>query len=129
MTNMSTALRTYQPIPTLKSLQNGDLLSIHQFFQFSEAPCGHLLDYHYFCGPFFIVGWKMIRYGSDDFTRNWALGLIGAFTAFFINAMAMDATFGIQAIIFYTLLAMITILWRLNTATEESVCAIPKRSA
>lgn len=88
MANMSTGLRTYQPIPTLKSLQNG----------------------------------------SDDFIREWALCLISAFAAFFINALAMDATFAIQAIVFYTLLAMMTILWLLNTRTKNLVCAESKRA-
>lgn len=76
---MSTGLRTYQPIPTLKSLQSG----------------------------------------SDDFIRKWALGLVSAFAAFFMNGMAMDATFRIQALIFYTLLSMMTILWWLNLNPEK----------
>jgi len=75
------------------------------------------------------TGWKMIRFGNDDFIRNWAHCLVSAFAAFFINGMAMDATFGIQAIVFYTLLAMMTILWRLNGAAESPICARPKRTS
>lgn len=66
------------------------------------------------------IGWKLAKDGADEFIRKWALGLLGALAAFLVNAMAMDATFGVQAVVFYSLLAMMTLLWRVNKTAEIS---------
>jgi O-antigen ligase len=69
---------------------------------------------------FLHTGWDLVKYGRNIFIQNWSLCLLGAFFAFLVNGMAMDATFGIQAVVFYSLLAMMTILWRLNRLPEIS---------
>lgn len=61
---------------------------------------------------------NMMRSGTNDFIRNWGFCIFTAFIAFSIQAMLHDATFGIQVIIQYLILAMGTILWRLNSALE-----------
>ena len=63
--------------------------------------------------------WRLIRRGKDDFIRKWSLCLFAGITAFFIQSIAFDATFGIQAIVFYTLLAMMTVLWRMNPQLDR----------
>ena len=73
--------------------------------------------------------WRLIRRGKDDFIRKWSLCLFAGITAFFIQSIAFDATFGIQAIVFYTLLAMITILWRLDKRPEISTHTEAKRAS
>ena len=60
------------------------------------------------------MGWKVIRHGRDDFIRNWGVCLMACFIAYFTQSIFGDATFGLQAIVFYTILAMMTILWRLD---------------
>lgn len=60
------------------------------------------------------MGWTTVMRGRDDFIREWGLCITAAFTAFFIQGMFADAEFGLQAIVQYTILAMMTILWQLN---------------
>ena len=79
-------------------------------------------------GRFMKTGWILVNQGRDEFIRKWSLSLMGAFFAFLINAMAMDATFGVQAVVFYSLLAMMTVLWRIqklpgNPAFSETKAA------
>lgn len=68
---------------------------------------------------FIRMGRKLMRPRNDVFIRKWTLCLSAGFVAFFIQAMFSDATFGIQAIVFYTLLAMMTILWRMNPQPDR----------
>ncbi|MEW6328446.1 MAG: O-antigen ligase family protein [Thermodesulfobacteriota bacterium] len=68
---------------------------------------------------FIRMSWKIIRYGKDDFIKNFGLYLVVAFIAFFIQSMFADATFGLQAIVFYTILGMMTILWRLDMELDN----------
>lgn len=76
---------------------------------------------------FIRMGGTLIHYGKDFFIRSWSLCLLSTFAAFLINGMAMDATFGIQAIVFYAVLAMMTILWHLNKQSENLKYAGAKR--
>ncbi len=85
-----------------------------------------LVSFIFILFRFVQTGWKLMKYGADDFIRKWSLCLMGAFVAFLVNAMAMDATFGVQAVVFYTLMAMITILWRSNSMREISTPAEAK---
>jgi O-antigen ligase len=68
---------------------------------------------------FIRMSWKIIKYGKDDFIKNLGLYLVVAFIAFFIQSMFADSTFGLQVIVFYTILAMMTILWRLNMEPDN----------
>ena len=60
------------------------------------------------------MGWQLIRYGRDDFIKSWALCLTAAFLSFLIQGMVADMLLGVQIIIFFVLMAMMTVLWRLN---------------
>ena len=62
------------------------------------------------------LGWKLIRYGKDDFIRDWGICIIAAFIGVFIQELFADGMFGPQAIVLYTIFAMMTILWHLNEA-------------
>jgi len=60
------------------------------------------------------MGWQLIRHGHDDFIRTWALCLTAIFISFLIQGMVADMLLGIQIIIFFVLMAMMTVLWRIN---------------
>lgn len=62
---------------------------------------------------------QIARHGRSFFLRDWGLCLLAAFIAFFIQAVFHDATYGAQVIVQYLILAMGTILWRLNMQRER----------
>ncbi len=72
--------------------------------------------YIYILFTFVRVGWKKIRHGKDDFIRNRGLCIMAAFVGIFIQGIFADGMFGPQAIVLYTIFAMMTILWHLNKA-------------
>jgi len=65
------------------------------------------------------LGWKIIRYGKDDFIRDWGICIMAAFIGVFIQELFADGMFGPQAIVLYTIFAIMTILWQLNTETDS----------
>lgn len=66
------------------------------------------------------MGWTLIKKGKSDFTKRWGLCILSAFIVFFIQAMFSDTSFGRQAIVFYMILGMMTILWRTNKSKSEA---------
>lgn len=77
-----------------------------------------LVLFLYILFMFVRMGWKIIRYGKDDFMRDWGLCLMGAFVGIFIQGIFSDGMFGPQAIVLYTIFAMMTILWRLEESND-----------
>jgi len=67
------------------------------------------------------MGWKVIRHGRDDFIRHWGTCIMASFIALLTQSMFSDATFGLQAIVFYTILAMMTIIWKLNLESNPQI--------
>ena len=68
-----------------------------------------------------LMGLKIIRTSEDDFIRDWGLCFAACFVGFFTQSMFGDAAFGLQAIVCYTILAMMTILWRLETGAHPQI--------
>ena len=60
------------------------------------------------------MGFIMIKKAEDNFIKDWGLCFLACFAGFFAQSMFGDAAFGLQAIVFYTILAMMTILWRIE---------------
>jgi O-antigen ligase len=60
------------------------------------------------------MGWLLITRGRDDFIRSWALGIMVIFLSYLIQAMFTDFFLSAQAIWFFIVLALMTILYRLN---------------
>jgi O-antigen ligase len=59
--------------------------------------------------------WKTIRYARDEVIREWGRLTVVSFIAYFIIGMAEPLIlFRASARVFYIILAMVTILWRLN---------------
>ncbi|MCK4241838.1 MAG: O-antigen ligase family protein [Candidatus Atribacteria bacterium] len=65
------------------------------------------------------LGWKIIRYGKDDFIKDWGICIMAAFIGVFIQGLFADGMFGPQVIVLYTIFAIMTILWKLNTETDN----------
>jgi len=73
---------------------------------------------------FIRLGWNLIRYGKDDFIKNWGICIMAAFISVVIQGLFADGMFGPQAIVLYTIFAIMTILWQLNTQTD-SIMTLP----
>ena len=63
--------------------------------------------------------WSIIRHGKNDYIREWGGCIMATFIGVFVQELFADGMFGPQAIVFYTILAMITILWHLNAEPEN----------
>jgi len=66
--------------------------------------------------------WRTLKLKKDEYFRSWAICLFACFVSYMIPAFFADATFGPVAVVFYTMLAMITILW--NLARQEKTKGI-----
>ena len=71
--------------------------------------------FFYIIFMFVRMSWIVIKHGKDDFIKSWGLCVTGAFVAWFIKGMFEPGLSHVPAIINYTIFAMITILWKLNT--------------
>jgi len=77
----------------------------------------------YLLAAFVYMCWKLIRNGKDRFTREWGLCTLSAFVLFCVAGL-FEPVFnhGAETILF-VLMAMGTILWRIN---EESGAEMPE---
>ncbi len=72
----------------------------------------------------FFMLWKILRLTKSEYFKSWAICLFACFASFMIQAMVADTTFGSRIVVFYTILAMITILWNLvQKEKNENVIA------
>lgn len=58
--------------------------------------------------------WKTLVLKKNEYFRSWALCLLACICSFMILASFSDTASGVKAIVFYTILAMINILWNLT---------------
>lgn len=65
------------------------------------------------------LGLKIILYGKNDFIKDWGICIMSAFIGVFIQELFADGMFGPQAIVLYTIFAIMTILWKLNTEIDS----------
>jgi len=65
------------------------------------------------------MGFVLIKKAEDNFIKDWGLCFLACFAGFFTQSMFGDAAFGLQAIVCYTILAMMTILWRIETGVTD----------
>ena len=54
------------------------------------------------------------RNKKDEYFRSWAIYLFAGLVSYFLPSIFADTTYGPRVVIFYTILAMITILWNLS---------------
>jgi O-antigen ligase len=63
--------------------------------------------------------WKAGKSVKSEYFKSWIVCTFAAFLSFMIAALFADTTFGPQAIVFYTVLAMITILWNIKEQNKS----------
>ena len=70
----------------------------------------------------FIAGkmcWKTMRHGKDAFLEGWGYCVTAAFVMFLVKG-SLDPIFAhVTEVVFFTILAMITIVWNLNQRAFE----------
>jgi O-antigen ligase len=72
----------------------------------------------YIIFKFFQVSWQIIKSGKDDFIRHWGFCFLAAFVAVFIQGQFENILSGPPVIILYTIFALMTILWHMNTKKD-----------
>jgi O-antigen ligase len=77
-----------------------------------------LISFLYIIFVFSRIGWRIIKYGRNDFIRHWGLCFLAAFVAVFIQGQFENIMSGPPVIIVYTILAMTSILWHMNTKKD-----------
>jgi len=77
-----------------------------------------LLFFFYIIFVFGRMGLQIIKSGKDDFTGHWGSCFAAAFIAVFIQGLFENTMSGPPAIILYTIMAMMTILWRLKAESD-----------
>lgn len=70
--------------------------------------------YLFLIAVFFRLAWQTAVRGITEITRTWGLLITACMVSYLMQAFFADATFGPQAIMFYVILALMTIVWRLN---------------
>lgn len=60
------------------------------------------------------------RNKNDEYFRSWVIYLLAGFMSFLVQSFFADAMFGPRVILFYTALAMITILWNLSLKNQQA---------
>lgn len=58
--------------------------------------------------------YKILKISKDEYFKSWSICLLAYFASYIFISLFSDATYGPKAVILYTLLAMITILWNIN---------------
>jgi putative inorganic carbon (hco3(-)) transporter len=67
--------------------------------------------------------YKTLKLAKNEFFRSWTICLFACFISFLLPALFADTTFGQRVVVFYSMLAMINILWNLaqQEKTQESL--------
>jgi hypothetical protein len=63
--------------------------------------------------------WKTLKLKQGEYFTSWAICLFACLASFMIPALFADAAFGPRVVVFYTILAMITILWIIAQKEEK----------
>jgi O-antigen ligase len=77
--------------------------------------------YLYILFVYIRMSWVVVRHGKDDFIQSWGLCVTAVFVAWFIKGMFEPALSHIPAVINYTIFAMMTILWELNSKSDSKI--------
>lgn len=79
----------------------------------------------------FKICWDCIKYGKNDFIREWGICITSACIAFIVIGMFEQMFSHMPEVVFFTIFSMATIIWRLNVTTdvfdETHQCLIEKR--
>jgi O-antigen ligase len=83
-----------------------------------------LVLYLYILLKFTRMCWLTIKFGRDDDIKSWGLCITAAFAAYLMKGMFEPALSQVPATIYYTILAMLTILTFLNTEISSPNIAL-----
>ena len=75
----------------------------------------------YITFTFVRMSWVTIKHGKDDFIKSWGLCITATFIAFFIQGMFEEATSHVPAIVLYTMFAIMTVLWHINSDLDSQI--------
>jgi O-antigen ligase len=84
--------------------------------------------FFYIVFMFLRMSWTVVKHGKDDFIKSWGLCIMAVFAAWFIKGMFEPALSHVPAIINYTIFAMMTILWKLNSDPDSQLKKRPQRT-
>lgn len=70
--------------------------------------------------------WRTLKLKKGEYFKSWAICLFACFVSYMIPALFADTTFGPRVVIFYAMLAMITILWNI-VQKEKNEHAVESR--
>jgi len=65
--------------------------------------------------------WKIFKSDKDEYFKSCAIYLFAGFVSFILPAFFVDTTYGPQVVVFYTILAMITLLWNLSVNNQRAL--------
>lgn len=65
--------------------------------------------------------YKIFKISKDEYFKSWAICLLAYFVSYIFMSLFSDATYGPKAVILYTLLAMITILWNISVKAKDTI--------
>ncbi|MFH1146356.1 MAG: O-antigen ligase family protein [Pseudomonadota bacterium] len=68
-----------------------------------------------------VLGIRLVRYGKDAFVRNWSLCLVAAIISCLVQGMFADILLNVTVMILFVILAMTSILYRLNQDLSSSL--------
>jgi O-antigen ligase len=68
----------------------------------------------------FRISWSRIRQGKDDFMNHWGKCVISAFVAVLVIGFFEPFFSHVPEVVFYTLLAMMTIVWKLGNGRADA---------
>lgn len=75
----------------------------------------------YILFKFIKMSWTTIKHGKDDFIKSWGLCITAAFVAWFVKGLLEPGLSHVPAIINYTIFAMMTILYKLNSKINYQI--------
>lgn len=87
-----------------------------------------LVLYLYILLKFARMCWRTIKFGRDDDIKSWGLCITAAFAAYLMKGMFEPALSQVPATIYYTILAMMTILSFLNTEISPPNTALKENN-
>jgi O-antigen ligase len=84
--------------------------------------------FFYIIYMFFRMAWITIKHGKDNYIKSWGLCISSAFVAWLIKGMFEPALSHVPAVIIYTIFAMMTVLWELNSDPDSQIKKRPQRT-
>lgn len=80
-----------------------------------------LLLYLYIIATVFWMIAATLKKTKRDICRSWSISLLGCFAAFTVSSLFEDTSSGKPVLMFYVIMAMVTVIWRLSLKKAETV--------